>query len=130
MSAIAIAKNLYSGKQSKGRKPKPSKAQVLCNLFEKQTKSKDIATLGVFQRIPREIAEKIHDKESVKELTDEEYSIIAQTILESQDDDSCLVYLSDIGKEILENIIDNNTGSEKLKIRIIFGVQERQLVLG
>ena len=130
MSSNVIAKNLYSGPQPKGRKPKPSKAGVLSKLFEQHQKSKDIATLGVFRKIPREIAEKIHDKDKVKEVTSKEYSVIAQVIIESQEDNGCLVHLTDNGKAILENIIEINRGSEKLKIRIIFGVQERQLVLG
>jgi hypothetical protein len=127
---VSIIQKMYNTKQAKGRKLKPKNKLTLVELIMVQIPTKPITVLGVFSKLPVDIAKKIHDKNEYKNLTLGEYVIISDTILESSKklSNSYISHVNDEGIKILENL---KTGSIKnFKVRSVFNTQERQLVLG
>lgn len=124
----SIIDKLYSGPQSKGRKPKPTKSKTLLDKWRKWKSSKDIATVGVFRRLGG-LCTKIHDKKQVSSLTSDEYKKIASHILHCWENPSSeyIVHLTNKGEEKLINVAKNGG---KISVRTIFDVQERQLIMG
>jgi hypothetical protein len=143
--ATNIARNLYSRSGSGGgRSLKPTKHDSLVQMFLKgkygevqknglRSKPKPIVTLGVFEKMPKDICMKINDKAACKKLKPEEYADIAAIIIGCIQNPNVkyLVHTTDDGMMILANLVQKKEVPECLfDVRTIFATQERQLILG
>jgi len=130
----SILQSMVNANQNakKGRKKKPGATLTFISLIKKQLLSKDIVTCGVFSLLPGDAAVKINDKKEFDTLTHEEIKIICDVILKNTNNKNCFIYLTEDGKNNLQNIRKNPELYNKrlLDLRNIFNTQERQMVLG
>jgi hypothetical protein len=127
---VSIIQKMYNTKQAKGRKLKPKNKLTLFKLIMVQLSTKPITVLGIFSKLPVELAKKIHDKNEYKNLTLGDYVFISNIILKYSKklSNSCISHVTPEGVRILEDLKIGNI--RFFKVRSIFNTQERQLVLG
>ena len=131
-TVVDILQRLINSKKSKGRKPKPGSKDTFVKLIKKQMCSKQIVTCGIFQLLPRDVSEKIHNKQLISTLTKEDIFNIFNLISKNKENKKCFVFLTNEGEKMIDEFVKKpelfNTAT--VNLRTMFNTQERQLVLG
>lgn len=134
---VALAEKQFksgSGRKGGGKlKSHTDSRTKLIDTYLRNTRSKEVATLGLFRYIPGEIQRKIHDKKSCKNITVDDLKVVADLILKNINNTG--VHIKDpTGFEILDLLSKkqslSHNQSKAFKLRTVFCTQERQLILG